>query len=456
MDEDSFFYGTCFPFAAYYAYRSNPEFNNFQTVRDYKLVHKTPSGEACPTGKPCDYCEDQEWCIYRRGNEIIVCCRGTNNLGDILVDGAFALTGNTQGLRKTVGDIKKAIGLGGYPVAYSSKETPGIAQATKIQKTYTTGGRLSERADKILKELVDYLHERGDGISSVVFTGHSLGGEVAARLKDKFLGRPGAECGLNFKQAMKLMTFIEKPRSLTTRGFYVNPAVSPLPNADVAWIRRLKDEDDYVILSVADSVCSGIQRFLSDLTPHADPKSPKPKGAARGVTFITKGRALRTHTMGRNSSPALIQAHDFPCMFTRDGKCTKGIKEHTTRKKCTDAGCKWLGDDTALLRSDIIYYLKQEQKMLARREEQDLPLENLKEIVRDEQKTLLDEMYATTKARTETTITQITAGSSWRDYLFYSSPTDRSASSTSQLATRRRVLNRLLRSEQRNNAAKKS
>lgn len=348
MDNDSFFYCTLFPFAAYYANRRNKYYDDFQTVRGYSLAH---DGE-CSKEEPCSFCNNPEWCIYRRGNEIVVSCRGTQNQKDAMNGVELLVTGTTKGFFDHLADFWKAL-------------WPTKRPRRGLEKSFMYN--FKDRAEKILVELLSYLTETKNGkkITSVVFTGHSLGGEIAARLKDKFTARMSYST-LDEEHNVLLQEL--QVRVGTIRGFYFNPFVSPFPNADEAWRRRLQNPDDHLILSVTDSVCAGIQRFL-----HPS------ENATRSTTFITKGRdftsKIATRLLLRNKIPRIAQCHDFGVLFTESGV------------------------DDSVPRSDIMQYLKREQELISaeslEEKSQTPTLDDLKRYVCDHKEDLFEEMNAT-------------------------------------------------------------
>merc|ERR1711964_411679 len=87
-------------------------------------------------------------------------------------------------------------------------------------------------------------------VNHIVVTGHSLGGDVAARVTK--LIKADSELASKFKLAV-----------------YVNPGMSPY-NQDQDWLERLKDPKQKFLLSVGDLVWAGLIDFLDIPGLHSD------------------------------------------------------------------------------------------------------------------------------------------------------------------------------------------
>jgi len=224
------------------------------------------------------------------GNEIVLSCRGTQDLFDVATDAKLAIFGNTS-----------------------------CSLAPQRLKEYFPS--LRGRDEVIFDKLKEWLTVHTE-VKHIVLTGHSLGGEVAARVT-------------------KLIKDDKVLANMFKLAVYVNPGMSPY-NQDEDWLERLKDPNQKFLLSVGDMVWAGLIDFLeTPAVPHAGgvlrclrdllseytcfgaegkPMLPVPTDSKvkrdYGITFVTAGKNFEMdYGSGKLKIPAIIQTHNLGCAF---------------------------------------------------------------------------------------------------------------------------------------------
>jgi len=251
---------------------------------------------------------DHNWCLYQKEDEIVVACRGTHDLYDVGTDVKLAVQGNTSS-------------------AWIPQWVKDVCPEWLMN--------LKGRDEEILGKLKPWLKEHTE-VKHIVVTGHSLGGEVAARVTKLIKNDP--ELASMFKLAV-----------------YVNPGMSPY-HQDDDWKTRLEDPKQKFLLSVGDLVWAGLIDFFDIEELHCDggylrrfrnflkentslfagekiAQLDSQEKIRYGITFMTAGKSdnLDDNFEMNNGVPAIIQMHNLGCFFVKKNDPQSEIKHAIPR-----------------------------------------------------------------------------------------------------------------------------